>query len=88
MTTRSQYRRYSQPEYRALAEVLSQFKNPSGIVYSTAKRARLWLWGGTDRDRKLVFEFLNKPLEEMPLLINHGTVTERVLALWRMKIGK
>ena len=33
MTTRSQYRRYSQPEYRALAEVLSQFKNPSGMIF-------------------------------------------------------
>jgi len=92
MATRSQYKRYSNQEYRALAEVLEvHYRNldPASHYRWTPKRAKYWMWlYPKTSEAKVTMNLTAQPLENMPLLINSTHYLERIVSIWRLKIAR
>jgi hypothetical protein len=74
---------YTDEEYQALAEVLAH--NSTAKPLETAVTAKRWLesW-----EFDFVRNYLQGPLEDVPLRINDEVFVSRVLTQWRLKIAR
>jgi len=80
-------RSFSVPELLILADILNASNHLISyydhlIAYYDYYEAREWLKGAPH------MYFFDEPLIEMPLWINSEDTRRRILALWRLKIGR
>jgi len=82
--------RYTKQEYSKLMEVLganSYFHSEN--IPPDVKAARYWLVSFDNYfQRAYIDKILGAPLEDMPLFINENDFPYRVIAQWRLKIGR
>jgi hypothetical protein len=91
---------FTDQEYEVLASVMSQIIHEKSI---TLNRARMWLEPlfenihFFDSDEtifrlrgtiEIQIKMLECPLHDIPLHINDGNYTSRIISVWRLKIGR
>lgn len=89
MPTRSQWHRYSHREYMELWRLTKSATGPSShfiFNHHNHKHTVWWLWNG--RWRAGYEEILRAPYEDVPLYINDFAINVRLIARWRLRIGR
>jgi len=73
---------FSESEYAELQGVYNS-DNPTGLpLHDVRSFLRIW------KDNPAVRMTMNARLERMPLYINDESFLTRIIALWRMRIGR
>jgi hypothetical protein len=89
MPTRSQWHRYSHREYMELWRLTQSHDsaNPNSIFNHTNHKITIW-WLYNNRWGAGYKEVLEAPFEDMLLYINDFFVNVRLIARWRLRIGR
>lgn len=79
--------RYTDEEFSKLEEVLA-LTDRVGLYLKLRWSASTWLASFDNQHQDHLTKYLDDPLEDMPLLINHQHFFLRVIAMWRLKIAR